>query len=154
MFSCFWTECDRWHLTSSLLPSSIILETEIGQHKVTDARSHNLNTKAWFQRLLPLPLVTEVAPVPLRLLHGEASTLNEALCYRTGLVDQAQTPRRHRPALDGVRCKKGRCYRAQEARGVRVGHPARFHGNCHQLQELVGLRIPGEGKALKSSFSP
>lgn len=111
-------------------PAIIDPEKEAGQQKAADVG--NLNFKRWLQLFIPLPLVGEVVPVSLRLLHGKASTLNTALSYRQGLVHQAQTPRHNGPALDGIRSKKGRCYGTQETSGVRVGHSARFHSNHHQ----------------------
>lgn len=56
--------------------------------------------------LVPFPLLDKVTPVSLRLLHSVASTLDEVLGDRTGLVDQAQTPRGDWPSLDGVRGEK------------------------------------------------
>lgn len=111
-------------------PAVIDPENEAGQQKAADVG--NLNFKRWLQLFVPLPLVGEVVPVPLRLLHGKASTLNTALGYRQGFVHQAQTPRRNWPALDGVCSKKGRCYGTQEPSGVRMGHSACFHSNHHQ----------------------
>lgn len=95
--------------------------------------------------LIPLPLVTEVVPVSLRLLHSVASSLDEHLGDGHSLVEKAQPPCSDRPALDGVRGEKGRRHGAQEAGGMRVGHPASFHGNCHQRQQLVRPRIPAKG---------
>lgn len=96
-------------------------------------------------QLIPLPLVIEVVPVSLRLLHSVASALDKHLSDGQGLVEKAQAPRRDWPALDGVRGEKGRRHGAQEPGGMRVGHPACFHGNRHQRQQLVRPRIPGKG---------
>jgi len=134
-------------LTSLSLLQDHITHTFILELNQTSVGS---DLKTARQRLIPLPLVAEEVPVPLGLLHGEASALDEALCYRARLVQQAQTPGRDRPALDGVRREEGRCYGSQETGGVRMGHPARLHGNRHQRQQLVRLWIPDGDKVFRS----
>lgn len=107
----------------------------------TVSRRLLVHTFKWTEPLLPLPLITEVGPVSLRLGHSEASILNKALSHREGLFDQAQAPCGQGPPLDSVCSKKSRCDCTQETGGVRVGHSAGLHSNRHQWQQLLRVRI-------------
>lgn len=114
----------------------------------------NQNTPApyWFScyhwcywLVLPIPLLSEVAPVSLSLPDSKALRLNKALGDWTGLLDQAQPPGRDRSALDGVWGEERRRHSTEETGRVRVGHPSCFHSNGHQSGQLLWPWVPRKG---------
>lgn len=132
----------NWSCHTTVNPSVVQLRSitiNTGVLKSTSDQRYKSNALL----LLPLPLLTKVVPVSLRLLHCEASTLNKALCYWTGFINQAQSPSRDWSSLDGIRGKKSRSHGTQEACRVRMCHSARLHSNCHQWQQLDRFWIPG-----------